>query len=344
MPNNAKRVKLNIWEAVFQLVLLVLVFIFYSFRRNDQTISSFEVGIFLSYVAAAYLINYFLLPRFLYKKKYVSFAIYVVIVIAAVIYIEEGVLEKIYFANTPRALRFPGVFFNLVSALPTIVILTGFKFAWDALTKERQLEELQNAARESELLYLKSQINPHFLFNNLNNLYAHALEQSPKTPEIILELSSVLRYMLYECQERYVPLHKEIDQLKSFVELSKLQLEDRGTVSLNFDDAPEHVRIAPLILPVFVENAFKHSLSSVNDNIEIRIDLHLDESDRLHFLCQNSFSLETNTDDLSKGIGLANVRKRLELLYPDSHQLHIEPGRDRYQVELKIDLTNSDQA
>ncbi len=341
MQNNANRVKLNIWEAVFHLVLLVLVFIFYSFDRDDRTISSFEIGIFLSYVVAAYTINYFLLPRFLYKKKYVHFTVYVVLVIAAVIYIEEGVLEKIYFPDT-RALRFPGVFFNLVSALPTIVILTGFKFAWDALTKERQLEELKTAARESELLYLKSQINPHFLFNNLNNLYAHALESSPKTPEIILELSSVLRYMLYECQERYVPLHKEIDQLKSFVELSKLQLEDRGTVKLNFDEVPEHFQIAPLILPVFVENAFKHSLSSVNKDIEIKIDLSLDHNGKLHFNCQNSFSLETNTGDLSKGIGLANVRKRLELLYPESHELQIKANGDIYEVNLEIDLTNSD--
>ncbi|MGB0175995.1 MAG: sensor histidine kinase [Owenweeksia sp.] len=200
------------------------------------------------------------------------------------------------------------------------------------------MEQLQSVVKESELQYLRSQINPHFLFNNLNNLYAYALEQSPKTPEIILELSGVLRYMLYECQERYVSLSKEVEQLRNFVNLSRMQFEDRGEIRLSVKETGEDYQIAPLILPVFVENACKHSLSSQSDNISISIELSLKDNGELQFVCENTFSPESNTDRLSRGIGLENVQKRLELLYPDAYHLNINTTGNVYRVELYLQL------
>lgn len=128
--------------------------------------------------------------------------------------------------------------------------------------------------KDSELQFLKSQINPHFLFNNLNNLYSHAIENSPKTPSIIIELSSVLRYMLYDCKENYVSLEKEISHLKNFTELYKLQIEHRGNIQFKTDTFENSkFKIAPLILMVFIENAFKHSTSNQSDNIHITINV-----------------------------------------------------------------------
>jgi Putative regulator of cell autolysis len=122
--------------------------------------------------------------------------------------------------------------------------------------------KLENSVKESELQFLKYQINPHFLFNNMNNLYAHAIENSSKTPEIILEFSAVLRYMLYECKARFVALEKEIEQLKNYINLNTLQIEGSGKVDYTINGMESGFQIAPLILMVFIENAFKHSASS----------------------------------------------------------------------------------
>lgn len=327
-------------ELAFQVILVFTVFIFYAFDvRHNSTgtyVEEYEVAFFANYALAAMLINYALLPKFLYKKKYVSFIVFLLLIIAAVIYVEEEVLEAIYFPTT-RAGKFPGVFFNLVAAMPTITILTGFKFGWDALHQQRKLEQLALAAKESELQYLKSQINPHFLFNNLNNLYAHALEHSSKTPDIILELSGVLRYMLYECREEYVSIQKEVEQLQNFIQLSALQIEERGEIHVEVGTVASNYQIAPLILIVFIENAVKHSASSMHDDIDISIKLYMEE-DELIFECENSFSDDSNADDLAHGIGLSNVEKRLELLYPDKHQLQVTKSEDRYKVNLRLTL------
>ncbi len=241
MTLRESRKNLPIWELVFQTILLVLVFLFYALDSHgnyaDSSIHTWEVVFFLNYVLAAVLINYILLPKFLYHKKYWHFSFGVLLILVLVIFIEEAVLEQIYFPAT-RGSRFPGIFQSLRDVLPVIIILAGFKFAWDALTKQREVEQLQSAIQESELQFLKSQINPHFLFNNLNNLYSHALEQSPRTTDIILEFSAVLRYILYECQERYVPLTREVEHLENLMNLSRLQMEGRGALKFECTEIP----------------------------------------------------------------------------------------------------------
>lgn len=319
-------------------ILIIVVFIFYSFDRRNPGIKTYQIVFFLNFVMAALFISYVLLPRFFYTKKYFQFIIYFSLVIAAVIYIEEEVLEKIYFPDT-RGQHFLGVFFNLLGTLPTIAIICGFKFAWDLLEKQREVETLKSNIKESELQFLKSQINPHFLFNNLNNLYSLAIENSPKTPEMILELSAFLRYMLYECKARYVPLSREIEQLTNFINLSRMQMEGRGQVRFSTDNIMPGYRIAPLILMVFVENAFKHSSSSQINDILIEIKVWMTEEQDLHFLCRNNYLYQTNTEELTKGIGIENVKKRLNLLYPEAHQLDIEQSDTTYEVRLSMCLS-----
>lgn len=324
-------------EFLFQVLLHIVVFIFYSYDKRDPGVKLYQVMFFLNYAVAAFVINYVLLPKFLYKGRGVQFVVYLILVIGMVIFVEEAILENIFFPDT-RGGHFPGVFFNLLSAMPSITILCGFKFAWDALQKQREMQQLKDAVKESELEYLRSQINPHFLFNNLNNLYAHAMEHSPKTPEIILELSSVLRYMLYDCKEKFVPLTKEIEQMKNYIGLNELQIEGRGTVNFKAEELPSAFKIAPLILMVFIENAFKHSASSQTEKIDIAISLDVTENGVLQFNCTNTYGPSSNTDSLDKGIGLENVRKRLELLYPDAHELSINDKAGHYVVELNMEL------
>lgn len=324
-------------EVVFQLLLHIVLFLFFSFDKNEPSIQGFKVVAFLNYAVGAFIINYVLLPRFFYKKKYLLFFISVAVIVTAIIMIEELVLEAIYYPDT-RGTRFPGVIYSLLDVMPVITILTGFKFAWDASKKQLEVEELRSSVKESELQFLKSQINPHFLFNNLNNLYSYAIEQSPKTPSIILELSSVLRYMLYDCKENFVALPKEIDHLKNFTQLNELQIEERGKVTFKTDNIQSNYRIAPLILTVFIENAFKHSTASQSKDIFIDIDIKVTNEGVLEFECKNTFQTLGNTNDLSKGIGLENVKKRLQILYPDAHELIIKDSDGLYTIILKIQL------
>jgi two-component system, LytTR family, sensor kinase len=341
MVYHQKTTRVSAKEIIFQILLHGVVFIFYSFDKYKPQITVQQAAFFLNYVVAALLINYFLLPRFVYQKKYLQFFGSIVLILAAVIVVEEALLEPYYFPNTKRAEKFPGVFYCLLDVLPVIAMLSGFKFAWDALGKQKELDELKTAVKDSELQFLKSQINPHFLFNNLNNLYASALEQSPKTPEIILELSGVLRYMLYECRADEVPLTKEVEHLENFINLSEMQIEGRGRVHFVAKNIQPGYSIAPLILVVFVENAIKHSTASQTEDISIDVSLLLREDGVLEFRCTNSFHEVSNTDHLSTGIGLENVRKRLELLYPKAHQLHIKKSAQLYEVNLTIHLKSS---
>ena len=332
-------------ELLFQAVLHLVVFVFYAIEYREPHLPLFKLPFFVSYAVAAAVVNYFLLPHLLYRRRLVAFGLGLGAVLTGVILLEEFVLERIFFPDS-RAQQFPGVLLTLSSVAPVIVVLAGFKFGWDALRTRREVEQLRTAVRESELQFLQSQINPHFLFNNLNNLYAYAVERSPRVPDIILELAGTLRYMLYECRERYVPLAREVEHLEQFIRVYELQIEERGRVRYRTRGIRSGYRIAPLILSVFVENAFKHSTASQTDHIEIDVWLALDAHGTLRFRCVNSYHPQSNTNQLTHGIGLLNVRKRLELLYPNRHHLRIDapPAGRPYVVELRLQLGSNNGA
>ena len=337
MMNKKKTLSNSRNELIFQLILHFVVFVFYGFEGRDAEFQPNQIVFFLNYSIAAAVINYALLPRYFYKKKYVEFTVLVTLLLGIVVLIEEMVLEPLLLPGSVRASSFNNIFYTLADVLPVITILSGFKFAWDAISKQKEVENLQATVRESELQFLKSQINPHFLFNNLNNLYSYAIAKSPETPNIILNLSGVLRYMLYECKEKYVPLSKEISQLEDFTKLYQLQIEERGAVEFKKKDISSEHMIAPLILPVFVENAFKHSQAGQTENIDICIDISM-EGDTLDFYCRNNYQHTDNVAGIDNGIGLENVKKRLELLYPDAHILEFDTEGDQYIVRLKMNL------
>ncbi len=330
-------------EIVYQAAIITVLGVFFSYNQeleDNSTIVSLldskKLAFFGNYMSAAMVINYYLLPEFYYKKRTWQFCLLVVLLIIVVILVDEHILEQIYYPDT-RGTYFPGIPYTLLETLPIIIIAVAFKLAWDYNKKEREFENLKALIKESQLQVLKNQINPHFLFNNLNNLYAHAIANSPQTPGIILELSSVLRYNLYECKEDYVPLSKEIKHLKNYTALHQLQMGHRGNVRFSLDLAAENFVISPLILVVFVENAFKHSFVSLLNDIDILIDISVRENGVLTMHCKNNFSSEHLWKEDS-GIGLENVKQRLLLLYPQRHELAISVVNNVYQVKLSINL------
>lgn len=328
-------------EWIFQLILHSMVFFFLIMDnvrgRVIYELDWFQAASFSSYILANLLISYYLLPKYFYKKRYTEFVIFVLLIVAGVIIVEEFFLDKIFFPDTRRA-DFKGVMLSLGEALAVLATLGGMKIAWDSIIRQQEMDQLKIAIKESELSFLNSQINPHFLFNNLNNLYSYAVEQSPKTPEIILGISGVLRYMLYECKEEFVPLIKEIDHLRNFIELYELQIEERGTVKFQTEIPQDNFQIAPLILNVFVENAFKHSQTGQSEEIKILVSISVNAVGELSFTCINNYVEDESLENKAHGIGLENVKKRLEILYPNQHELTIQKSKNEYSVSLKIQL------
>ncbi|MBL7798560.1 MAG: histidine kinase [Saprospiraceae bacterium] len=225
-------------------------------------------------------------------------------------------------------------------AMPYFTALIGsalYEVAGYANRKEREATEFRSEKLEAELKFLKSQINPHFLFNALNNIYALTVIKSDKASDNLLKLSGMLRYMLYDCKADHVPLGKEIEYLRHFIDLNLLK-DSRGlNVEVHLDESRPGLTIAPMLLIPFVENAFKHSKIEDRAHGWIRIELTT-LTDRIQFAVENSVPETAHSKDQEGGIGLVNVRRQLELLYPDHHTLDIEQKDDTFRVLLTVDI------
>ncbi len=327
-------------EALIMTLLWVLYFIGQAFAKERPHLHYWEVIFAANYFVAILIINYRLLPGFFYKKRYFAFFFWSAVAIVGVTIIQEVILEPIFLSERSQArVSGEGGVHDISEMGPIILLFVGFKLAWDNLKKQALVEELEKQKAESELQFLKSQLNPHFLFNNLNNLYSYSQENSPKTPEIILQLSNIMRYMLYESREKFVPLENELTSLRDFIRLQELQMEDRGKVEFSVTGKANGHMIAPLLLIPFVENSFKHSMSSQADDIAINIRVDIQDRE-LDFQCTNTYLEDgKNTGKyVARGIGLDNVRKRLELLYAGKHQLEIETADNVYRVKLQLGL------
>ncbi|MBK1439416.1 histidine kinase [Parapedobacter sp. ISTM3] len=289
-------------------------------------------------------VHYFLVtPLFIGDNRYKRAILYVILVLLASIalkyaialHYEDVILKYRDQENTEKLLTpvqytvaalITGLFFMLLSTA-AYIISANFK-----LREHRK--SLENEKLNAELAFLKSQINPHFLFNSLNNIYSLAYQKSEKTPEAILKLSEIMRYMLYESNEEFVLLEEEINYLKNYIELQKLRFKEKVYVDLYVDvDEPGH-RIMPLLLISFLENAFKHGVST-NASKPIRIDIEVHHG-RLHFKAENAKS-QLNKDQ-TKGVGLTNLKRRLQLGYPGRHTINIVESEDYYSSELFIYL------
>nr|WP_245545651.1 sensor histidine kinase [Gillisia limnaea] len=195
--------------------------------------------------------------------------------------------------------------------------------------------------KEAELKLLKAQLNPHFLFNTLNNLYGLSVMKSDKLPGLMLKLSDLLRYSLYETKETLVPLEKEIQYLENYISLEKIRLEDTTAIQFTKTGNLSSQKIAPMLFIVFVENAFKYLGVSVEEKSRVVVSIK-EVNDRLIFKCENTkYKMGAAIENLEKGkngIGLMNAKKRLTLMYPERHSLLITENDKTYNIELAIDL------
>jgi LytS/YehU family sensor histidine kinase len=212
------------------------------------------------------------------------------------------------------------------------------RFAKDWFELEAKKKELENEKLTAELSFLKEQINPHFLFNTLNNLYYLAYTKSDNTTEVIAKLSQMMRYMIYESNYPLVPLGKEIEYMQNYVSLERLRLNNQIPIDFKVDGDPSTIKVAPLILITFLENAFKHGVSGDNKKAWVNLSIKLQGKNCIYTVENSKINGVTSDHAGKSGIGLQNVKRRLELTYGEKYDLEVKDLPDRYYVQLKLEL------
>ena len=337
------------WHITFWFVYFIIEIPSYFFVKQPMDVGILYIVQDILLLFQTYIIIFIFFPQLYDKKKYILFIIFftanalIFNLICSVI--TNGLIND-YIAkmsNLPKVTLLESFFQSVTFYLLFSLFIVMSKLVKRLLIKQYYDNEKQKLQLQSELNNLKAQLSPHFLFNTMNNFYGLAVKKSNALPNLMLQLSDLMRYSLYETKNEIVSLENEVGYLLNYIELEKIRLEDTLQLEFNFDK--EKIRmfdITPLILIVFVENAFKHSKNTNNQSIKIEINLNIDSNNYLFFTVENNFS-ENNLKDIKftneSGIGIENVKKRLSILYPnDFHILKISNDNGIFKVALKIKL------
>ena len=341
-----KHTKSILLHFLFWIAVWFFFIYFFSYNSDDtKYVSWFSSFLLPITMLISYFMVYFLIPRYLLTRKYILFAIYsfYTLVISSYLIVLTILgsfmfLSNFDIANMPPMSRnyiFILILVYLVVAIISFGSLLNNNFKTLSLNKEleNKILETQLQSKEQELGYLKRQIHPDFLFNTLNTIYGFALKQSKNTPILILKLSNLLDYILYQANKPKVSLKQEILHIKEYIELEKMRFQDTLKISFHFNEINEDIQLAPMLFIPFVENSFKHG-SLINGFLNIDIEISLIKN-QLLFSIQNTI-LNDNFENKKNGIGLGNIQKRLELLYKDNYELEIQNKDNLFSVSLKI--------
>ena len=320
-------------------VILLLPFIFSSenqhsrdsddiaFRNLNAATIIFWMGLFYLNAAA-------LLPSFIYRKKYLRYIVALIFLFCIVMVLHGSLFPILVPGHDFNFFR--SSVHNLVPFIFTITVSTTYKILLDKIKADAVAKERQRENLKSELSFLRSQISPHFLFNVLNNIVAMVRIKSEDLEPTVIKLSGLLQYMLYETDEEKVLIKNEVEYLQSYIDLQQMRFSSKLNIQVQFDVKEEWESIEPMLLVPFIENAFKHG-NGLQKNPEIHISLKVDKG-LLDFQVKNKFVPLDKSKDRISGIGLSNVRRRLDLLYENKHTLDIEQSGDWFTVNLHIIL------
>ncbi|MEE9361799.1 MAG: sensor histidine kinase [Cellulophaga sp.] len=338
------------------LIFWLLLLFFYTNIKTAYNHSYYSILIhnslmLIPQILASYFSIYVLIPKLLYKKKYVLFFIsfilasYLFSVLARImiVHIVEELYreppftqESIYTIFTDIGWIYKHYFYSVY--LPVFLVIS-IKLIKELFEEKSKHEVLEKEKASAELNFFKAQIHPHFLFNTLNNLYVLTLQKSDKASETVLKLSEMLDYMLYQCNDDSVTIQKEIQLIQNYIDLEQLRYGDRLKLTFNKNIDNLQTKIAPLILVSLIENAFKHGASGAINQPIIEIDIRI-EKEKLQFSIYNTKPEEKQQDltNFKKGIGVVNTKKQLQLLYPNKHKIETKEDELSYRVTLSIDL------
>ncbi|WP_319229791.1 histidine kinase [Draconibacterium orientale] len=332
--------------------ILVACFYFFMFSWNSafrEATIIFSAGLLPVAILLTYFFNHFLVPRYLWKKRYGLFLLYSFFTLLAGVWLSLLIVfyALIYILKN-KAMIDPSVLhpelqvislnFIVFFAIAVKQIKRAFFIQQEKNELERKKLNTELKLKEAELKLLKAQIHPHFLFNTLNNLYGLTMEKSDEAPGLVLRLSEILDYILYRCNEKKVLLFDEILNLQNYIEIEKLRYSEKLSITVDFPEETNNLQIAPLLLLPFVENAFKHGVSHNPGTAKIICSLKTRHTSMV-FKIENSMNpAKPYIKNLSKGIGLSNVKKRLELLYPKKYELKIDENEATFSVTLALEL------
>lgn len=328
--------------------LAVLIFYSYFFSIGNTSFkNSFSFSLFLMpiTIATTYVFIYKLIPDYLISKRYTRFALYSIytLIISAYLVVASVFFSLIYLSGFEYSEMNPAtknIILVLGAVYLIVFVISAFKLLklnlkQTKITKklETKILETQLKLKEQELNYLKMQIHPHFLFNTLNTMYGSALKKADETPEMILKLSNLLDYLLYQVDKPFVSLEDEINHIEDYISLEKMRFNNTLAITFYKDIQSKAIDIAPMLFIPFVENSFKHG--TLKEGV-LSIDLSVKaNSETIIFNISNSSSNQKTHND---GIGLQNIKKRLDLLYPNRYKLDITHNDSTFKVDLELNI------
>lgn len=333
---------------LYHVFFWIIFFLFLLVNRDDSiSLGTDMANKFLRvlfYISIVYLNLYYLFPTYLKTNKLFTYLTLLILLVVVATPIEVVLHYWLFKSDTTtfgevftfknNSSFFLGSFFVGFSS-------TIYKIINDWMEHQRERLDLQRQNLTSELKFLKTQINPHFFFNTLNSLYALTLKKSDRAPEIVLKLSDMMRYMLYESNEKLISLNKEIEYMKNYLELEKIRHGENFKMEMNIIGSPDGHRIAPLLFIPFLENSFKHGIDHELKSGYISINLVIKDKN-IHIEVINSVPESDAVINSQKakigGIGLTNVRRRLNILYPKRHKLQIDKTEKEFRVTLDLQL------
>ena len=334
------------WHAGF--VTLFLAVSLFNYKHNIKFTYNQELQVIMTEIvlniSAVYLSAWVFLPQLLYRKRFLAYAIIVVLATIVFCYI-DFYLNFDLIRNVILKDHYDDFSVSDFSAFYVFLILfgTSLKFAKDTILKEYAVQKTEKQRLIQEAHFLRSQLSAHFLLNSMNNLYGLSVIKDERLPSLILQLSELLQYSLYDTREAFVPLKGELDYLKNYIDLMKIRLSPKVTLKIEIaDNVDKNLNIAPMILATYVENAFKHIFENTSNQRFIHIKINT-EGEKLFLHAQNTFCptiiLSVENANNRKGVGLENTKRRLDLLYPNLYVLNVNEENGVYSVFLEINLS-----
>jgi len=332
---------------LFWIVAWGFLLIMFGHQYGNYQESLLFVFVMLAVSAATtYYTLYYLIPRFLIKKRYAYFILYAVYGLIISVYLElMFTLIYVVIITEFNKLISPtvvDVFFLIFGTYIIVISASVIKMVKFWFLENNKSQRINKERIEAELKLLKSQINPHFLFNTLNNIYALALQKSDYTSDAVIKLSKILDYLLYECNDSYVLLEKEINIIQNYIDLEKIRFGKKVTINFSKNEDHKNLKITPNLLLPFIENAFKHGVSKLRDGAYVNIMANVIDHE-LNFIVENNKNRLNDVKNQSSGIGLQNIKKRLELIYSNNHKLNIDESSTFFKINLTLKLKEFDE-
>ncbi len=345
MELNIKKVIPGLIQAVICIIILFIPF--YIMYRSGNINYPHYYGYFIrtGILMILFYVNYlFLIDKFLFNKKFALYIVMNILFIGILFACQHLIMEALFSPHVPKHPDRPAppAHMRIWGDMMFIVLTIGLSVALKATARwyrdSINLEKIKAARLEADLRNLRNQLNPHFLFNTLNNIYSLIATDSEKARESVYRLSKLLRHILYDNDKQFIPVEKEIEFTQNYIDLMKMRLDPKVILNVSIENNAPRSPIAPLLFITLIENAFKHGINNEGDSyIDIRIKT---EQNEIECIVENSLDQTTGEIEIrNSGIGLTNLSQRLELLYPDRHQLSFGKEKSGFRALLKINCT-----